>query len=155
MANVLCPNCGESYHETTDAYSPGVPTTGNMLRLKKDYSDNGWTSFPEHEGMKFGDLECPGCGGQYSVDGRVRVDMEQWGKEYIAAFKKAPGSVVITAEDRKKYEMDTLLAEYDPEVPTPWNRLTHSFDDGIKDNLFMSSPLLDAVTKRPGRPKKK
>jgi hypothetical protein len=45
-----------------------------MLTLKKQYVDNGWTSFPEHEGMKFADLYCPGCGGALSSDGRVRID---------------------------------------------------------------------------------
>ena len=81
MANVICPNCAESYHTTTDAYRPGEVTTGNMLTLKKQYVDNGWTSFPEHEGMRFADLYCPGCGGALSSDGRVRIDEAQYAAE--------------------------------------------------------------------------
>lgn len=77
MADVICPNCSGRHHSTTAAFKLGEVTTGNMLTLKQFYKDNGWSSFPEDVGMQFGDLECPGCGGSYSDDGRVKVDMEQ------------------------------------------------------------------------------
>jgi len=105
MADIICPSCSGRYHETTDAFKLGVTTTGNMLRLKEPYRSNGWTSFPEHEGMSYGALECPECGNQYSSDGRVRVDMDQWAKE------DHPESV------KELSEMDKIMAEYDPELP--------------------------------------
>lgn len=84
MADIHCPTCGESFHETTEAFRLGEVTTGNMLRLKAVYVTNGWTSFPEHEGMSHGDLWCPGCEGAYSTDGRVRINMEQYEAEQAA-----------------------------------------------------------------------
>lgn len=81
MADVICPQCGGRYHETTAAYNPGVTTRGNMLSLKKMYKDNAWESFPEHEGIAFGALECPECGGGYTSNGIVRIDEEQYQAE--------------------------------------------------------------------------
>jgi len=81
MADVICKWCGDRFHETTDAYRPGVVTTGNMLKLKPYYAENGWDSFPEQAHIQFGDIYCPGCGGLYSDNGRVTVDDEQYAAE--------------------------------------------------------------------------
>jgi hypothetical protein len=90
MADVICPNCGGRFHETTDAYRFGVVTTGNMLRLKSFYKENGWGSFPEQEHVQFADIDCPGCGGTYSDSGRVNIDQEQYAKE-SPTVKRTPG----------------------------------------------------------------
>lgn len=81
MADVICPQCGGRYHETTGMYRPGVTTTGDMLTLKKTYRDNGWSSFYEDSSVAFGGLECPECGGCYSHDGVAWIDREQYEKE--------------------------------------------------------------------------
>lgn len=89
MADVICPQCGGRYHETTGAYRPGVTTTGNMLAIKKTYRDNGWSSFYEDVSIAYGGLECPECGGSYSDDGQVRIDREQYEKELRAELPAA------------------------------------------------------------------
>lgn len=81
MADVICPQCFGRYHETTSEYRPGVSTTGNMLRLKQVYKDNGWDSFPEGDWVSHGDLCCPECQGSYAAYGEVLVDQEQYAAE--------------------------------------------------------------------------
>lgn len=81
MADVICPQCGGRFHETTPAYRPGVTTTGDMLTLKETYRDNGWSSFYEDVSVAYGGLECPECGGCYSHDGVVRIDQDQYEAE--------------------------------------------------------------------------
>jgi len=72
MADVRCPSCGEIYHETTVSYIAGGIITGDMLRLKAQYVDNGLYSFPESRDTRQGEIECPQCGGPYlTQDGRA------------------------------------------------------------------------------------
>ena len=99
MADVICPQCGGRYHETTLGFIRGAVTTGNMLRLKDTYRSNGWTSFPEHAGMAYGSLECPECGGAYSSDGRVRIDEAQYEAEIRREF---PGTQYAEAKPEPK-----------------------------------------------------
>ena len=82
MADVICPQRGGRYHETTADFRQGVVTRGNMLTLKKSYRENGWSSFYEHESVTHGGLECPECGGTYCLDnGIVRIDEDQLNAE--------------------------------------------------------------------------
>lgn len=106
MADTICPNCGGRYHETTDDYVPGAITTGNMLTLKKQYVENGWSSFPEYDSTSFGDMDCPECGGLYSDNGRVTIDEDQYAKE--------PKPVAII--DATNEMMQRLMSEYEPEL---------------------------------------
>jgi len=125
MADVICPQCAGRFHETTGAFVPGEVTTGNMLTLKAQYRDNGWASFPEHAGIAFGGIECPDCGGAYSDDGRVRIDMEQWAKEQ--GRKEWVGSEPVTvapAVDKKTETQDEVMQrlfnEYNPDAPVSY-----------------------------------
>jgi len=173
MANVICPNCAESYHTTTDAYRPGEVTTGNMLTLKKQYVDNGWTSFPEHEGMKFADLYCPGCGGALSSDGRVRIDEVQYAAEqqtsasFIIAMHKEehlrhaverknfPGTEYAIAEPKEEKPetveatMQRLMDEYSPELPEYHVQIEPAFFEAFKNGVYHKE-----AKRKPGRPKR-
>jgi uncharacterized protein YbaR (Trm112 family) len=90
MADVICPYCNERFHETTERYNPNIYPNGSMFRLKEKYRDNGWEGFPEHEGTIDENLCCPDCAGKYpeGVDGKVRVDAEQYAAEMV---KNKPG----------------------------------------------------------------
>ena len=91
MADVICPQCGGRFHETTGEFRLGVVTRGNMLTIKKAYRENGWSSFYEHESVTHGGLECPECGGTYCLDGGiVRIDQAQLEAELRV---DAPGAV--------------------------------------------------------------
>lgn len=73
MADVICPNCNGSYHETTDKYDPALPPNGTMFRLKDQYREFGWDSFIEDDSSIADNLFCPDCGGLYCENGKVRV----------------------------------------------------------------------------------
>lgn len=75
---VFCQWCQGSYFLTTTHYTPDRPSNGAMFALKKEYREAGWSSFPEHDGMMYGDLECPQCNGPLcESDGVVVVDIPQ------------------------------------------------------------------------------
>lgn len=77
MADIICRACKGRFHETTDKFTPDTPVNGSMLTLKQPYKGNGWTSFPEHAGTSYGEMECPECGAPYTDDrGRVLLDGE-------------------------------------------------------------------------------
>lgn len=101
MADVICPQCGGRYHETTETYRKGVVTTGDMLTLKKPYRDNGWSSFYEDASISFGGLECPECGGCYSHDGIVRVDQKQLEAELRASAPATAYAEVQTEQPKR------------------------------------------------------
>lgn len=96
MADVICPNCNESYHETSDQYRPDKAPHGGMFRLKEQYREMGWDSFVEDDASIQDNLFCPGCGGLYCEKGKVRV---------IGWF------------DQKISEINRLMAEYNPDLP--------------------------------------
>lgn len=102
MADVICPQCGERYHETTDDFVFGSVATGNMFRLKQFYVDNGWDSFPQLDVISFGDLECPGCGGSYvTIGGKVKIDMAQYEAELFAEYDPELPAIKPVAEKRR------------------------------------------------------
>lgn len=109
MADVICPQCGGRYHETTEEYVADVVTTGNMLSLKKTYRDNGWSTFPQDAGTSLGDMWCPECGGSYSDNGVVRIDKEQYTDEMIR--QESTASVYAMAG------VEQPGTEVPPEVP--------------------------------------
>jgi len=66
MALVICQNgCHGVYLETTEQFDPDKTPHGGMFRLVEPYKGNGWSSFPEHEGVTGAALECPDCGAPY------------------------------------------------------------------------------------------
>ena len=68
---VVCPGCGQSYHETTPFYDPNVCAHGKMFVLRKAYGVNGanWSTFAADESIRHSDLCCPGCGASYTNGG--------------------------------------------------------------------------------------
>ena len=73
---VVCPGCGQSFHETTPLYSPDSCAHGRMFALRPMYGPRGanWSSFAADESVRHGDLLCPGCGAPYTNGGnRVRL----------------------------------------------------------------------------------
>ena len=73
---VVCPGCGQSFHETTPLYDPEKCASGIMFALRPAYGPNGanWSSFAQDESIRHDDLCCPGCGSSYSNGGtRVRL----------------------------------------------------------------------------------
>lgn len=76
---VVCPGCGQSYHETTPIYDPTLCAHGGMFVLRPAYGPNGanWSAFAQDESIRYDDLCCPGCGASYSNGGsfvRLRED---------------------------------------------------------------------------------
>lgn len=74
--SVICPGCGQSYHQTTPLYDSERPANGSMFELLPQYGLRGanWTSFPNDSAIRDGDLICPGCGAPYTNGGsRVRL----------------------------------------------------------------------------------
>lgn len=72
---VLCPNCGDIYYETTETYDPVKMTTGDMLRFTKKYGPQGYNwslPFSDHD-MSEG-LLCVECGGDMAPSGYLKLD---------------------------------------------------------------------------------
>ena len=71
--DVVCPSCKGVYHETTKEFAEKKPIHGAMFRAKPICKKlNLWT-FPELSHVKTGDIECPNCGTNYEVNGRITV----------------------------------------------------------------------------------
>jgi|GEM_PF-2654349 len=70
--DVICPQCRESYHETTDTYTPDTLAEPHMVRLKKRYQEQGWSTFSPHA-YGYGCMECPDCGAAYAPSGHLTV----------------------------------------------------------------------------------
>lgn len=70
---VVCPGCKGRYHQTTDRFDPDASPNGAMFELMPKYGPDGynWSSFPNNESMRSGDLSCPWCGASYIVNGKV------------------------------------------------------------------------------------
>lgn len=71
--DIFCPSCGESFHETTEAYCPDLAANSSMMRLKELYVSYGWNDVPPDPTAGYGVLECPGCGSAMAPDGRLKV----------------------------------------------------------------------------------
>jgi len=68
--DVRCKQCGGVYHETTEQFTMERAPHGGMFRLKAQFVENGWFSFPEHVGVTGDAIECPNCGAPYgSIQG--------------------------------------------------------------------------------------
>ena len=78
---VLCPACGQIYHEKTEYFFGDRASNGRMFRLRQQYGASGenWLSFPADEAVRDADLECPGCGNPYTQGTKVRVvPLDPW-----------------------------------------------------------------------------
>ena len=73
ILEVICPGCGQSYHEITDKYNPDKEANLSMLRLKKKYRDWGWEEMPPDENSGYGCLVCPDCGTALAPNGKLRI----------------------------------------------------------------------------------
>jgi hypothetical protein len=73
---VVCPNCRDVFHETTEFFTEEKPANGTMFRLLRPFGPLGanWSSFPNDADVVCEALECPGCGCSYTGGGtRVKV----------------------------------------------------------------------------------
>ena len=73
MAQVICHSCKGSYHCTTSKYDPKKPLTGDMLEAKELCKIQRWWTFPETTNTREGDIECPNCGSQYKLNGKINL----------------------------------------------------------------------------------
>lgn len=71
--DVICPGCGQSYHETTDVYDPDKYANAAMLRLKQRYREWGWEEMIADPHSGYGCLVCPDCGGALAPSGKLRI----------------------------------------------------------------------------------
>ena len=72
---VVCPGCGQSYHNTTPLFDPKKFPHGAMFVLKPSFGPDGfnWSSFAQDEDVMDAELFCPGCGINYLSEGRIIV----------------------------------------------------------------------------------
>ena len=71
--DVICPGCGQSYHETTTAYRPDRFANPSMLKLKEPWKGWGWEDLGSDPSMGYGCLVCPDCGTALAPSGTLRV----------------------------------------------------------------------------------
>ncbi len=71
--DVKCPGCRQSFHETTDKYTPDTVANPSMLTLKSKYIEWGWENVPMDATAGFGCLECPECGYPLAPEGKLLV----------------------------------------------------------------------------------
>lgn len=72
---IKCRSCGcIDLYETTEAYDPGIPLTGDMLRLQKPYDSFNWEvyegSMADKSTPRFL-MFCTRCGGYVTTDGKL------------------------------------------------------------------------------------
>lgn len=72
--NVICPQCGQSFHSTTDKYDPDRFANPAMIQLKEPYRSWGWEELPKDPSAGYGILVCPDCGGALAPSGKLRVE---------------------------------------------------------------------------------
>lgn len=72
MQDVICPQCRESYHETTDTWTAETTAEPHMVRLKDKYQEQAWSTFSPHD-YGYGCMECPGCGAAYAPNGYLML----------------------------------------------------------------------------------
>ena len=83
MTLIRCPNCVQSFHETTEKFNPDVRPNGSMVRLRQPWRGWGWSPFggedgrdirfAESEATLCSDLRCPGCGSPLAPGGRLTI----------------------------------------------------------------------------------
>ncbi len=99
--DVICPQCRESYHETTDTYTPDTLAEPHMVRLKKRYQEQGWSTFSPHA-YGYGCMECPDCGAAYAPSGHLTVVARPVEQETIPPVKENPRQVPVKPSREKK-----------------------------------------------------
>jgi hypothetical protein len=76
-ADVICPGCGQSYHETTPAYDPDQPANPAMLDLKEPWKGWGWDDLGKEPSMGYGCLVCPDCGSALAPSGNLKLSQRE------------------------------------------------------------------------------
>jgi len=71
--DVICPGCGQSYHNITVMYDPGKSANSAMIRLKDKYRSWGWEEVYPDQYSGYGCLVCPDCGAPLAPDGKLRI----------------------------------------------------------------------------------
>lgn len=71
--DVICPGCGQSYHDTTPAYDPDRNANAAMLRLKEKYREWGWDEIIPDRHSSYGCIVCPDCGAALAPSGRLSI----------------------------------------------------------------------------------
>jgi hypothetical protein len=149
--DVLCPFCCGTFLETNGKYSEEKPANGSMFDVKQQVLDAGWTVFPLYDTTEYANVVCPSCQ-QCLLDSHGMIvrkvhcgEVDEWQEKRIITRIDYGGANAM---------MDEMMAEYEPELPSPWNGLKETRYEGTKDNLFMTPSLLSNVPRKPGRPKK-
>jgi len=122
---VRCPGCHGFFHRTTEEYSEDEAAHGGMFTLLDKYGPNGynWTSFPNNDSMKGGDLFCPSCGVGYCTDG-VLVDVYTRGQYQRTMF---PRGVYGCIHCGRRFKSKTGLVSH----------LTHNKECGEKEKKLL------------------
>ena len=116
---ILCPSCGQIYHETTEHFSGSRASNGRMFRLRKQYGASGenWLSFTADEAVRDADLECPGCGNPYTQGTKVRVVP----LESLVGFEVQEDAEIASLEAGDKFveAVEAITAPEPAPVETP------------------------------------
>ena len=74
VCDIICPGCGQSYHQTTDAYNPDTDANPAMIQLKEPWAGYGWDDLGKDPSAGYGCLVCPDCGTALAPSGKLRVE---------------------------------------------------------------------------------
>ena len=115
--DLICPQCRESFHETTKSFDSEKDANSGMFKLKRQYTaaeGNQWDGFPPDPTAGYGFLECPQCGAQYAPSGRVEVREQEKPWSGIVDKKSSP----LTMEILKGIKREIEPTSEDPEPIT-------------------------------------
>lgn len=100
MSDVICPNCSESWLETTNTFNPYKTINAAMFRLKKQYRDEGQGFCGVHSDSITDSIEghavqypCCGafmCDGNFKFVGRIEGEVSNIGTDRIEKSVKKP-----------------------------------------------------------------
>jgi len=71
--DVICPGCGQSFHQTTQLFDAEKVVNPSMLTLKDKYISYGWEQIPADATAGYGCLECPDCGASLCPNGKLKT----------------------------------------------------------------------------------
>ena len=96
---VVCPNCGKCFHETSDEFDPYVNAHGGMVRLKDPWRKWMWSSFGDDgrapkdaerkDTTRYPMMTCPQCCGAMAAKGKMKIRNTD-GSEFIPGPKPVP-----------------------------------------------------------------
>lgn len=139
--DVQCQRCCGTFHETTEKFDPLVAANGTMFKLKQQYRDAGWSSFPQYPDTQYENIVCPSCGAGYLDNKGIALRLNPT-KEFFnvpdvhkEAGDDTPAENVVVDEEE---EEPVAVEEQNPQVDE--NTETQiPFDadgDGIPDPVF-------------------